>query len=658
MKIRDGFAKMFLLISAIMSERKKTMRKMLKTLAFVLSALFVLMSFAACGNDEPKDTDPADTADTTADTPETDKGEDENETYIKEVRRINGTDIEVLYSNAYTGKDPRALKFAVKLDGEKQPFNLDYGYGGAIFFDHMLTLSLAEPLPEDAVLTLEHEGNTYDIPYEPYYLYEHKAECGIPVYGSRALIDGENTVKRAAEIIDDMLSESPEIVSQMIASGAKLAVFGKGEHAYFIPEHRGGYDEEMLYVEGFGGITCSITESNVWHWHSGNPSPIDKSYNTAYVNENILVHEFAHGIKIAGIDMMADQSLASEYQMVYRHAKASGLWPDSYAISNSDEFFATLSAIWFNVMNESGENDKWDGVRGPINTREELYNYDPVAYNFFAKIYPYQDLDGAWTPVPDTVTVTGLGKEEAPDYGDTEYTFAYPSSGESVGINFDATYKFSYKDADFIIDTAANSYGVGLWWDYLADYPDNAAMTYNLELVPGTEPETKDHLTTYKVYIKGVRDGYLYENGDYVTSAASIGTVPDELTEFTLVINEMGLATIGCGGRVLVVDPNVDPDNGTEIKLMDEGASEFYLNDVAAVAGNVLFIHNGKVDGSDAGAILAPGKTAVLEAEATLDGKTFVKWECSSGKIADEMALSTEFTMPSEGDAVVWAIYE
>ncbi len=621
-----------------------------------MAMLLVLIPFTACGDGETEDSD-TDAGDTVESTAKDEGDSGKTETYIESVRRINATDIEVYYSNDYSGSDPKALKFTVTSDGEdKLSFNLDYGYGGAIFFDNLLTLELAEPVEDDADLKLVYGGVVYDVPYEPYYQYEYVSECGVPVYGSRALIQGEETVKRAAEIVDTLLSSSPEIAEQMVAGGAKLAVFGKGEHAYYIPEHRGGYDKSMLYVEGFGGITSSITESNVWHWRS-DTTP-DKSYTTAYVNECILVHEFAHGIKIAGIDMMADQSLANEFQMVYRHAVAAGLWPDSYAISNSDEFFATMSAIWFNVMNESNASDTWDGVRGPINTREELYNYDIVTYNFFAKIYPYTDLDGAWTPVPDTVTITGLATEEAPDYGDVKYTFNYPEAIGFLGIDTAATYKFLYRDAEYILDVSATSTGVGLWWDFMADYPDSAgSMTYNFELVPGKDPVEKDHVTTYYVYINNVRDGYLYMVDDHVYAAASLdeASVPENPTEFELVVDETGLATIGCDGRKLFV--NGDPDNGTEVILSADSASKFYVTDVSEESGNVLFIHNGTVNGSENGAVLVSGAVAELSAPATLDGKTFVRWEASAGKLADANSRETEFTMPAS-DAVVWAIYE
>lgn len=621
-----------------------------------MATLLVLIPFTACGDGEPEDSD-TDAGDTVESAAKDEGDSEKTETYIESVRRINATDIEVYYSSDYSGSDPKALKFTVTADGgDKLSFNLDYGYGGAIFFDNLLTLELAEPIEGDADVKLVYGGVTYDVPYEPYYQYEYVSECGVPVYGSRTLIQGEETVKRAAEIVDTLLSSSPEIAEQMVASGAKLAVFGKGEHAYYIPEHRGGYDKSMLYVEGFGGITCSITESNVWHWRS-DTTP-DKSYTTAYVNECILVHEFAHGIKIAGIDMMADQSLANEFQMVYRHAVAAGLWPDSYAISNSDEFFATMSAIWFNVMNESNASDTWDGVRGPINTREELYNYDIVTYNFFAKIYPYTDLDGAWTPVPDTVTITGLATEDAPDYGDVKYTFNYPEAVGFLGIDTTATYKFIYRDADYILDVSATSTGVGLWWDFMAYYPDSAgSMTYNFELVPGKEPTVKDHITTYYVYINNVRDGYLYMVDEHVYAAAALdeASLPESPTEFELVVDETGLATIGCEGKVLYVTG--DPDNGTEVVLSDESSSKFYITDVNEASGYILFIHNGTVNGSENGEVLVSGAVAELSAPETLDGKNFVKWEASAGKLADANSRETEFTMP-ESDAVVWAIYE
>ena len=97
----------------------------------------------------------------------------------------------------------------------------------------------------------------------------------------------------------------------MASHNASLAIIGPGEHCYAIPEHRQGYDIANYWVEGYGGTpwndyTSSITESNINRWLDSNLYPDT----TSYVDENILAHEFGHGIKICGIDLMDDTTLS------------------------------------------------------------------------------------------------------------------------------------------------------------------------------------------------------------------------------------------------------------------------------------------------------------------------------------------------------------
>lgn len=351
------------------------------------------------------------------------------EIHATHARRINARDIEIYFDGDFeTGGEPGADEYTVSLGGTELALDPHYGHDGHVHFCRMTTLRLSAPLDcgdNAPTVKVTLGGALLEAPFEDYYRYKLVTRSGIPVRGSAALLQGMKTLERAGELIDIQLSARPDIAEQMARTGASLSVFGRGECAFHIPEHRSGYDTCMLYVEGFGGITCSITEANIWHWRRGHEGP-DPEYTTRYVNENIMIHEFGHGVKIAGIDTMEGGALAEEFYMLWRHAKASGLWHDTYAISNPDEYFATLSAIWFNVMNECACDDGWDGVRGPVNTRRELYNYDIDAYRFFAKIYPFRDLDGEWSPVPDNVHVTGLSDLPDVDMSGEEHIFPYP----------------------------------------------------------------------------------------------------------------------------------------------------------------------------------------------------------------------------------------
>lgn len=595
---------------------------------------------------------------------------------IVRARRINDRDIEIYWDEMFEhGEDPGADAFSVCADGKELALERRYGHGGRVYFYGMTTLRLAEPLPcgEGApAVTVKYGDVEVTAPYEDYYKYRLITKSGVEVKGSAALLLGMKTVERAGKIVDIMLSASPEIAAQMVKSGASLCIYGKGECAYHIPEHRPGYNPHSLYVEGFGGITCSITEANVWHWRDDDDSRPDKEYYTRYKNECILVHEFGHGVKIAGIDKMEDGELAREFTMLYRHAKAAGLWPNTYAISNSDEYFATLSAIWFNVMNECAKDDGWDGTRGPINTRRELYNYDIDAYKFFSKIYPYRNLDGAWSPVPDTVKVTGLKDDPEEDFTGHNFKFAYPPAREAATAELKEgePYKIALPRGGFVADTGATETAVGLWHDYSSSGVDYGAMTFYFEF-EGDVTERFDggwdgdeREITYTARIRGKRDGYLAIDVDK-NAVYTVGDNKDKASIFKIAVTDGGFAVITAGNHIVAYDGK--PEDGTPLVLRtsDGGGGNKYMRggvwrlvNMAEEAKKVLFIHDGVANGSPLGAVAVAGDKIELEAaEQNEVGKKFSHWRASCGTLVDEKSPKTIFTMP-DSDAVIWAVYE
>jgi hypothetical protein len=203
-----------------------------------------------------------------------------------------------------------------------------------------------------------------------------------------------------------MLEKIPDVNAELVRREAEVAVFGFKENAYDIPEHRMGYLLAIRHVAGYGGEMenpmSSISEANVIRLRSGR-------YATSYPHEMILVHEFGHAIHLVGINGIQDRTLASRIERAYQHAKDKGLWPDTYAISNYEEYFATLGTIWFNVMQE-GVDGCWDGIRGPVNTREELRVYDSEGYELMKSIYSEKSLPEPWNYNKDVYEIDGKPK--------------------------------------------------------------------------------------------------------------------------------------------------------------------------------------------------------------------------------------------------------
>ncbi|MCD8315119.1 MAG: ASCH domain-containing protein [Firmicutes bacterium] len=577
---------------------------------------------------------------------------------ITSARRINESDVEIYFDRYFeTDTDPSADEFELLLDGVALPTDERYGFGrGKVHFCKMTTVRLASPLPvgEDAPkIKLKFLGSEYDVPFEDYYKYRTVSKSGVPVNGSAALLWGMKTIRRAAELVDIQLSHCPEIAEQMVKSGASLSVFGKGECAYNIPEHRDSYQFGSLYVEGFGGITCSITECNIWHWHADNAERPDPDYTTHYRNENIMIHEFGHGVKIAGFDRMNDRSVADEFQMVYRHAKAAGLWPNTYAISNSDEYFATLSAIWFNVMNECAKDDGWDGTRGPVNTRRELYNYDIDAYKFFSKIYPHRNLDGAWTPVPDNVHVTGLKDDPDPDFSECGFTFEYPENDKKAfSVSSDKKYKICDPRGHFAL--AVSDEGNVCLCENSAGEDEKLVFT----LVPTGEEKTVEYdngetSKSIEAYIKHGA-GTLCLDGGKIALGDGNGA-----PKFTIDLwDEDGICAISSDSGRLVTDDA--PSDGVSLTVSDEKMRRggvYRLIDIEESKKHMLFIHGGAANGSSRGTVSVEGEKVALSAPMVNDsGETFLKWEASHGAIENESKNETYIRVPT-CDTVIWARY-
>ena len=108
---------------------------------------------------------------------------------------------------------------------------------------------------------------------------------------------------------------------------------------------------------------------------------------TRYFGENILVHEFAHGIMDIGI-RRADPELLRKIRDAYKAAMDKGLWKRHYASTNANEYWAEGTQTWFwsNYEYKDGETT--------VMTPDDFKRYDPTLYDLLSQITAFAEVDG------------------------------------------------------------------------------------------------------------------------------------------------------------------------------------------------------------------------------------------------------------------------
>lgn len=102
-----------------------------------------------------------------------------------------------------------------------------------------------------------------------------------------------------------------------------------------------------------------------------------------------MVHEFAHAIHLIGF-ALADPEFEQKLEKLYRKAMSEGLFKNTYAATDSMEYWAEGVQSWFNC----NQSRPYEGIHNHVNTRKELKVYDPELYRFLSQYFSKED----WTP--------------------------------------------------------------------------------------------------------------------------------------------------------------------------------------------------------------------------------------------------------------------
>jgi alpha-glucosidase len=192
----------------------------------------------------------------------------------------------------------------------------------------------------------------------------------------------------AREIITGMLSMRKDIARKMVEKMCKIIIIGAKEQVCDIPEY----------------ANICTTPDSIAFWNKrargfGDDNPVNPNASCGeenliclaadrYEGENILIHEFAHLIHSVGI-VGVNPGFNKELETVMNHAKEKGLWMNTYALTNKEEYFAETVQSFFNCNRYS---EKPNGVHNENNRREKLKLYDPEMYKLLLQYFPAIDL--------------------------------------------------------------------------------------------------------------------------------------------------------------------------------------------------------------------------------------------------------------------------
>ena len=199
---------------------------------------------------------------------------------------------------------------------------------------------------------------------------------GIPIKAHMVVSD--EALNAAYDRLSLQLKNLPIVTANLAAAGAELHIIGRNQVTTDLPEWQ--HDKHVPLDEyngltrdqrtrGMGGRITSCGEENLLRL----PKEQDR-----YFGRDICLHEFAHNIMGSGIN----PEVRAKIDEQAKKSKAKGLWVNSYAGSNSSEFFAELTMWYFGTRGDLSMT----GPK-PENGTEGLRKYDPEAYQFLDDFY-------------------------------------------------------------------------------------------------------------------------------------------------------------------------------------------------------------------------------------------------------------------------------
>lgn len=207
---------------------------------------------------------------------------------------------------------------------------------------------------------------------------------GLPLISSWIVYDEALLIAR--DIVNHMVSAlPPAALERMISDNVRIGIIGVNQVTTDMPEYS-DLNEAFPGTnwDGFRGLGPTLARPLA----SAGEENLLQLPGDIYAGENILIHEFAHAIDLMGLRPTVE-GFEEELRTIYQQAMEEGLWKNTYAAVNKEEYFAEGVQSWYNA---NAYANPPDGVHNHVNTREKLKEYDPRLYDLLARFFPDDDV--------------------------------------------------------------------------------------------------------------------------------------------------------------------------------------------------------------------------------------------------------------------------
>lgn len=191
---------------------------------------------------------------------------------------------------------------------------------------------------------------------------------GIPVIGNSEVPDDAFDV--ANQTIDFLLQGLDDARDNLIERGEYYILVPPGGTPRDVPEFANApgqvntgiyWDQPRCGASGSAGLLCMVEDNPDGH-------------------ANVFVHEMGHMISISGLAEV-ESGFNQEWTQAYNNAVSSGLWDNTYAQTNKEEYFSVCLQTYYEVGYPFVTEINGDGNWNSIVTRSQFAQYDPTMYN-------------------------------------------------------------------------------------------------------------------------------------------------------------------------------------------------------------------------------------------------------------------------------------